>query len=197
MTIPRSSHNVQDPGRGDHISWTSAAVECLREGAAGRGITGARRRGVGAGTRGRAPSESAVQMAPPAVFAASMAPDFAPVRIIAERAAPGLPAPAGVIEIEFTEETRLRITGAVDAATVSAALGALAAKEGGHDRASGRRPGVAGNGPYRHEVGLRWPGPSGAGAAEARPAQADSVRKLRDSLTISCPSWFRRCGLSW
>ena len=54
-------------------------------------------------------------------------PDF--VRIIAETAAPGLPAPVGVIEIEFTEGTRLRITGAVDAATVSAAVGALAAKE--------------------------------------------------------------------
>jgi transposase len=57
------------------------------------------------------------------------APDFVPVRIIAETAAPGLPAPVGVIEIEFTEGTRLRITGAVDAATVSAAVGALAAKE--------------------------------------------------------------------
>jgi transposase len=58
-----------------------------------------------------------------------VAPDFAPVRIIAETAAPGLPAPVGVIEIEFTEGTRLRITGAVDAATVSAVVGPLAAKE--------------------------------------------------------------------
>src|SRR5215475_7782115 len=39
--------------------------------------------------------------------------DFAPVRIIAEPAAPGLPAPVGVIEIELADGTRLRITGAV------------------------------------------------------------------------------------
>jgi transposase len=62
-------------------------------------------------------------------FRQSVAPDFAPVRIIAETAAPGLPAPVGVIEIELADGTRLRITGAVDAATVSAAVGALAAKE--------------------------------------------------------------------
>jgi transposase len=60
----------------------------------------------------------------------SVAPDFAPVRIIAETAAPGLPAPVGVIEIELASGTRLRITGAVDAATVTAALGVLAAKGG-------------------------------------------------------------------
>ena len=54
---------------------------------------------------------------------------FTPVQIIGEAAAPGLPAPAGVIEIELANGTRLRITGAVDAATVSAAVGALAAKE--------------------------------------------------------------------
>lgn len=59
----------------------------------------------------------------------SVAPDFAPVRIIAETAAPGLPAPVCVIEIEFVEGTRLRITGAVDAATVSAAVAALVTKE--------------------------------------------------------------------
>jgi transposase len=59
----------------------------------------------------------------------SVAPDFAPVRIMAETAASGLPAPVGVIEIELADGTRLRITGAVDAATVSAAVGALAAKE--------------------------------------------------------------------
>jgi transposase len=54
---------------------------------------------------------------------------FTPVRIIDETATPGLPAPVGVIEIELAGGTRLRITGAVDAATVSAAVGALAAKE--------------------------------------------------------------------
>ena len=53
---------------------------------------------------------------------------FTPVQIIGEAAAPGLPAPAGVIEIEFAEGTRLRITGAVDASIVTAALGVLAAK---------------------------------------------------------------------
>src|SRR5262245_35388265 len=58
-----------------------------------------------------------------------MTPDFARVRIIAEPATPGLPTPAGVIEIELADGTRLRITGAVDAATVSAAVGALAGKE--------------------------------------------------------------------
>jgi transposase len=57
------------------------------------------------------------------------APRFAPVQVIGEPAAPGLPAPVGVIEIELAGGTRLRITGAVDAATVSAAVGALAAKE--------------------------------------------------------------------
>ena len=54
---------------------------------------------------------------------------FTPVQIIGATAAPGLPAPVGVIEIELAGGTRLRITGAVDAATVSAAVGALAAKE--------------------------------------------------------------------
>jgi transposase len=54
---------------------------------------------------------------------------FTPVQIIGEPAASGLPAPVGVIEIELAGGTRLRITGAVDAATVSAAVGALAAKE--------------------------------------------------------------------
>jgi hypothetical protein len=49
--------------------------------------------------------------------------DFAPVRIFAEPAAPGLLAPVGVTDIEFAEGTRLRITGAVDA-TVTAAVGA-------------------------------------------------------------------------
>jgi transposase len=54
---------------------------------------------------------------------------FAPVQIVGGTAAPGLPAPLGVIEIELAGGTRLRIIGAVDAATVSAAVGALVAKE--------------------------------------------------------------------
>ena len=68
------------------------------------------------------------------------APRFAPVQVISERAAPGLPAsrassmapptgaPMGVIEIELADATRLRISGAVDAVTVSAAVGAFMAK---------------------------------------------------------------------
>ena len=43
--------------------------------------------------------------------------------------APALPAPAGVIEIEFANGARLRITGSVDAGTISAAVAALAQGE--------------------------------------------------------------------
>jgi transposase len=57
------------------------------------------------------------------------APGFAPVQIIGESVAPGLPAPMGVIEIELADGTRMRITGAVDTATVTATVAALAAKE--------------------------------------------------------------------
>jgi transposase len=46
---------------------------------------------------------------------------FAPVRI-----APGALAGSGTIEIEFAAGARVRITGAVDAATVTAAVAALA-----------------------------------------------------------------------
>jgi transposase len=56
-------------------------------------------------------------------------PRFAPVQVIGEAAAPGLRTPVGVIEIELAGGTRLRITGAVDAVTVSAAVSALVAKE--------------------------------------------------------------------
>jgi transposase len=56
-------------------------------------------------------------------------PRFAPVQIVDEAPSRGLPAPVGVIEIELACGTRLRISGAVDAETVSAAVGALAAKE--------------------------------------------------------------------
>jgi transposase len=54
---------------------------------------------------------------------------FTPVRIMGEPTAPGLPAPVGVIEIELADATRVRITGAVDAATITAAVAALVAKE--------------------------------------------------------------------
>jgi len=42
---------------------------------------------------------------------------------------PALPARSGAIEIELASGTRLRITGAVDAATLSAAIAALVAGE--------------------------------------------------------------------
>jgi transposase len=54
---------------------------------------------------------------------------FMPVQIGSEPTASCLPAPVGMIEIELAGGTRLRITGAVDAATVTAAITAVAAKE--------------------------------------------------------------------
>ncbi len=50
---------------------------------------------------------------------------FAPVRIAAEPAG-GRQAGHGTIEVEFASGTRMRITGAVDPATVTAAVAALA-----------------------------------------------------------------------
>src|SRR5262249_28920954 len=50
---------------------------------------------------------------------------FSAVTVAPPAASP--PATIGLIEIEFTRGARLRITGAVDAATVSAAITALAA----------------------------------------------------------------------
>jgi transposase len=56
----------------------------------------------------------------------SAAATFAAVTVSAEPVLPPtLPAPSGVIEIEFANRARLRITGAVDAATLSAAVAAL------------------------------------------------------------------------
>jgi transposase len=49
---------------------------------------------------------------------------FAAVRIAAEPAPSGLPAP-GVIEVEFANGSRLRISGAVDTATLSTTIAAL------------------------------------------------------------------------
>jgi transposase len=54
---------------------------------------------------------------------------FAPVQIMDEAPGCRLPAPVGVIEIELAGGTRVRITGAVDAAAVSAAVAALVTKE--------------------------------------------------------------------
>jgi transposase len=52
---------------------------------------------------------------------------FVPARVIpASGATPGSVEPAGAIEIEFAAGVRMRITGAVDAATLKAAVAALA-----------------------------------------------------------------------
>jgi transposase len=59
------------------------------------------------------------------------------------------------------------ITGAVDAATISAAIAALAQGERRRDPVSGRRTGMAGDRPHRHAQRLRRPGPDGSGEAEA------------------------------
>ena len=59
-------------------------------------------------------------------------PDFAAVTVAAEPAADPAsvsPAQPGMIEIEWAAGTRVRISGAVDAATVSAAVSALAQAE--------------------------------------------------------------------
>ena len=57
---------------------------------------------------------------------------FAAVQIAPELVtAVGLPTTAGAIDIEFAGGTRMRISGPVDAATLSAAIAALAAKERG------------------------------------------------------------------
>jgi len=50
---------------------------------------------------------------------------FAPVRIAPDAAAPG-PAGCGTVEIEFATGARMRITGAVDVAALTAAVAALA-----------------------------------------------------------------------
>jgi transposase len=50
---------------------------------------------------------------------------FAPVRIASEAAPPGLAGPA-TIEIEFATGARMRVTGAVEAATLATAIAVLA-----------------------------------------------------------------------
>ena len=50
---------------------------------------------------------------------------FAPVRIAADSVAAGLPA-AGVIEVEFANGSRMRITGSIDPGTLTAAIVTLA-----------------------------------------------------------------------
>jgi transposase len=55
---------------------------------------------------------------------------FAAVTVSPEPvSAPALPAPSGVIEIEFANGARVRITGSVDAGTISEAVAALARGE--------------------------------------------------------------------
>jgi transposase len=55
-------------------------------------------------------------------------PAFAAVRVAAEPAARTLPG-AGLIEIEFATGTRMRVTGAVDATALTAAVAALSGGE--------------------------------------------------------------------
>jgi transposase len=52
--------------------------------------------------------------------------DFAAVTVAAEGRACVAPSTSGVIEIEFAASARLRITGTVDAASISAAIAAVA-----------------------------------------------------------------------
>ena len=54
--------------------------------------------------------------------------DFAAVRIAAEPASRAVAAASGMIEIEFAGGTRMRISGPVDAVTLSAAVAAVARK---------------------------------------------------------------------
>ena len=60
--------------------------------------------------------------------ASAAATDFAAVRIASDAVAAAVPAPLGVIEIEFAG-ARMRISGPVDAPTLSAAVAALAMKD--------------------------------------------------------------------
>ena len=55
--------------------------------------------------------------------------DFAAVRIASDAVTAGVPAPLGIIEIEFAGGARMRISGPVDAPTLSAAVAALALKD--------------------------------------------------------------------
>jgi transposase len=55
--------------------------------------------------------------------------DFAAVRIASDAVTAAVPAPLGVIEIEFAGGARMRISGAVDAPSLSAAVAALAMKD--------------------------------------------------------------------
>jgi transposase len=57
-------------------------------------------------------------------------PTFAPVRLTSQSALAAVAAtPAGAIEIEFASGARMRINGAVDVATVTAAVAQLARRE--------------------------------------------------------------------
>lgn len=55
--------------------------------------------------------------------------DFAAVRIASNGVTAAVPAPLGVIEIEFPGGARMRISGPVDAPTLSAAVAAVAMKD--------------------------------------------------------------------
>jgi transposase len=82
-------------------------------------------------------------------------PAFTTVAVLPE---PGVASPppetAGVIEIEFPTGGRMRITGVVEAATVSALMKALSRASGGDDPGPERRAGLAGGRPHRHAQGF-------------------------------------------
>ena len=62
------------------------------------------------------------------------------------------PEAAGVVEIEFAAGGRMRISGSVDASTVSALVKALVRASGDDNSGPERHPGLAGGRPHRHDV---------------------------------------------
>ena len=103
---------------------------------------------------------------------------FATVRIAAEAAPADLPG-GGLIEVEFANESRMRITGAIDPATLTTAIATLACAGGGDDHTAYWGAGVAGDRPHRHAQGFRWVGTAGAGDAQAQSARWPFVRVPR------------------
>jgi transposase len=89
---------------------------------------------------------------------------FAPVRIVSEIAPADL-AGRGAIEIEFASGVRMRITGAVEVAMVTAAVAALS-KVGGDDPESERGAGVDCDRPHRHAARHELVGTAGAGSLQ-------------------------------
>jgi transposase len=106
--------------------WSEAEKQAILADAAQTSVSAAARKaGVAASLVFRWRQQLGMSgMALPALSSAA-ASAFAPVRITPEAAASGL-AGSGTIEIELASGARMRITGAVDVATLSAAVAALA-----------------------------------------------------------------------